>query len=313
MYESFYRLRERPFSVQPDPAYAYPGAEHQIAIAKIGYAADYRSGLAVLTGPVGVGKTTVANILQNTWAADSKKTVAFLPSASVRTPAAFLRLVLEAYGQDSARYGADNWRFLQKFLLSEDEAGRHCVLLLDEGQAVSPENLDTIAELTNFQTAKTKLITVVILAQDNFANKTERKDAFRSRIAVIGHLDPLTFEDTQAMIAHRLQTAGGGSIGEYFTPEALHSIYKVTRGVPRDICVLCDAALVDGYVRDQALMDEGLIERVATEMSREKRWSLDGAKPPRAAPRPPKPKPEATPAPPAKTPAATGRKAKATK
>jgi type II secretory pathway predicted ATPase ExeA len=264
-----------PFSVQPDPRFAYPSTEHQIAIAKMRYAADQKRGLAVLTGPVGAGKTTVANQLNLTWSGDMGKTVGFLPSASARTPAAFLRLVLEAFGQQPTRTAADNRRFLEMFLLAEYKDGRHPVLLLDEGQNVSPENIDTIADLTNFQTARTKLITVVLLAQDNLANKLERKEAFRSRIAVVGHLDPLSFEEMTGMIDHRLKTAGGKTVGDYFEPDSLIEVYNVTRGVPRDVCVLCDALFVNGYVRDQRRMTPPLVERTVAEMSREKRWPVD--------------------------------------
>ena len=274
MYEEFYGLRETPFSVQPDPRFAFPSAEHKIAIAKMRYAADQKRGLAVLTGPVGVGKTTVANQLQIAWVSEPEKTVGYLPSAAVRTPAAFLRLVLESFGQKPTRTESDNRRFLEIFLLAEYREGRHAILLLDEGQNVYPDNIDTIADLTNFQTAKSKLITVVMLAQDNLPNKLERKEAFRSRIAVIGHLDPLSFEDTVGMIDHRIRTAGGESVHSYFDESALHAIYATTRGVPRDICILCDAAFVNGYVRDQRKMDAALIELTADEMRIEKRWPV---------------------------------------
>ena len=239
------------------------------------YAADQKRGLAVLTGPVGSGKTTCANQLQLTWDEDKAKTVGFLPSASVRTPAAFLRLVLEAFGQQPTRTASDNRRFLELFLMNEYKEGRHPILLLDEGQNISPENIDTIADLTNFQTARTKLITVVMLAQDNLANKLERKEAFRSRIAVIGHLDPLSFEDMCGMISHRLVTAGGAAdLSKYFEQPALIEVYNTTKGIPRDICILCDACFVNGYVRDQRVISAALVERTVGEMSREKKWPI---------------------------------------
>jgi general secretion pathway protein A len=267
VYLEFFGLTEAPFSVQPDPKFAYPSQEHKIAIAKMRYAADQKRGLAVLTGPVGAGKTTVANQLLVTWEEDKTKNVAFLPAASMRTPAAFLRAVLEAFDQKPTRTAADNQRFLELFLLSEYKEGRHCVLLLDEGQNVSPDNIDTIAELTNFQTAKSKLITL--------PNKLERKEAFRSRIAVVGHLDPLSFEDMCGMIAHRLKTAGGEKVNKYFNEEALHEIYATTRGIPRDICVLCDACMVNSYVNDQRIANAALVEKSVAEMAREKRWPVE--------------------------------------
>ena len=192
------------------------------------YAADQKRGLAVLTGPVGMGKTTIANQLQITWDSDVSKTVAFLPSATVRTAAAFLRLVLESYGKETARTEGDNRRLLERFLLDQYEAGKHPILLLDEGQNVSSLNINTISDLTNFQTAQTKLITVVMLAQDNLPKKLERHDAFRSRIAVVGRLDPLNLEEMTGMIAHRIKVAGGGTLESYFIDDAMPAIYSIT-------------------------------------------------------------------------------------
>ncbi len=117
MYEEFYGLRETPFSVQPDPRYAYPSVEHKVAIAKMRYAVDQKRGLAVLTGPIGIGKTTIANSLQMTWDTEPNKTVAFLPGAPVRTPGQFLRLMLESFGITALRTEAQNRQALEQFLL----------------------------------------------------------------------------------------------------------------------------------------------------------------------------------------------------
>ncbi len=274
MYEQFYGLRETPFSVQPDPRYAFPSVEHKVSIAKMRYAVDQKRGLAVLTGPVGSGKTTIANGLQMTWDDDPTKTVAFLPGAPVRTPGQFLRLILEAFGTPALRTEAQNRQALERFLLDEYTAGRHPVLLLDEGQNVTSRVIDAISDLTNFQTSQTKLITVVMLAQDNLPKKLERHDAFRSRIAVVGRLDPLSLEEMTEMIAFRITTAGGGAIDTYFEPQALADVHAITRGVPRDVCVLCDSLFVNGYVRDQRLMTPALVARTLSEMSREKKWPV---------------------------------------
>jgi type II secretory pathway predicted ATPase ExeA len=263
-----------PFGTQPSPRFAYPSAEHQIAVAKMRYAADQKRGLALLMGPVGSGKTTIAHQLQRTWAADDGKTVAFLPSAAVRSPGQFLRLVSEAYGLVPVRIAADNQKIIERFLLEEYAAGRHPVLLIDEAQTIHPDNIDVLAALSNFQTAEDKLITIVLLAQDNFPNKLSRKDAFRSRIAVVSNLDPLAFEDMKGMIEHRIRTAGGAGADALFEARSLIDIYNITRGVPRDVCVLCDASLVNAYVRAETVISPAVVAATYSEMVAAKKWPV---------------------------------------
>lgn len=261
-----------PFGTQPNPRFAFPSAEHKIAVAKMRYAADQKRGLALLMGPVGSGKTTIAHQLQRMWSEDAGKTTAFLPSASVRTPAQFLRLISEGFGLIPMRTAGDNQKLIERFLLDEYKAGRHPVLLIDEAQNVHPDNIDTLSNLTNFQTAEDKLITVVLLAQDNFPNKLSRKDAFRSRIAVVSNLDPLAFEEMRDMIDHRIKTAGGKSVAGLFQDRALIEIYNITKGIPRDVCVLCDATFVNAYVRAEKVITSEIVGATYAEMVKAKNW-----------------------------------------
>ncbi len=199
------------------------------------------------------------------------------------TRAAFLRSVLSAFDVEPTRNENDNRRFLQAFLVEQFREGKHPLLLIDEGQGVSSRNIDTIADLTNFQTSEEKLITVILFAQDNLPNKLERKEAFRSRIALYGNLDPLTFEDTCEMIAHRLRVAGGKDLSSYFEVPALHTIYNTSKGVPRDVCVLCNTVFIEGFVRSQRLLTCELVQKTVAEMKRIKKWPIQGVDTPLSA------------------------------
>lgn len=263
-----------PFGTQPNPRFAFPSAEHQIAVAKMRYAADQKRGLALLMGKVGTGKTTIANQLQRTWAEDSGKVMAFLPSASVRTQSQFLRLIAEGFGLTPARTVQDNKKAIERFLIEQYDARRHPILLIDEAQNVHADNIDVLSDLSNFQTAEDKLATIVLLAQDNFPAKLIRKEAFRSRIAVISNLDPLAFDDMRGMIEHRIATAGGGSLALYFGEKALIEIYNTTQGIPRDVCVLCDAAFVNAYVRGETVITPEIVGQTLAEMQRGKAWPV---------------------------------------
>jgi general secretion pathway protein A len=292
MYEEFFGLKEMPFSVMPDPRYAYRSLNHKVAEGRMRFAADYKSGLAVLTGPIGCGKTTIANMLVADWAEDAAKNVAYLPTADDRGRAAFVRRVMDGFGvqtERSYRNYADNRDALERFLLDEHNAGRHAVLVIDEAQKIHPDNFDTLTDLTNFQTATEKFLTIILFAQDNFANKLRLKDAFTSRIAFTGHLDPLSPEDMRGMIAHRLRVGGARlkerpaprkgedhvpDLSPVLTDDAIAEVYKVTKGVPRDVCIFLSALFLDAYVRNEKPIGCDLVLATLAEMSRMKKWPV---------------------------------------
>lgn len=291
MYEQFYGLRELPFSVMPNPRFAFRSLGHKMAEGRMRFAADHHSGLAVLTGPVGSGKTTVANMLINDWEDDPSKIVAYLPTAEERGRAAFLRMILNGFGVDTTARNYSVIRgHMETFLLDQYKAGKHAVLVLDEAQRIHSDNFDTLTDLTNFQTATEKFLTIILFAQDNLVNKLRLKDAFCSRIAFTGHLDPLSYDDTVGMIAHRLTTAGATvperevkqgrrkellpDLRPYLTDEAMIEIYKITKGVPRDVCVFLSALFLDGYLRNERPLDIALVRSSFEEMRKMKKWPV---------------------------------------
>lgn len=285
MYEDFYGLKEQPWAVLPDPKYAYRSMAHQIAEGKVRFAADYKQGLAVLTGPVGCGKTTVANGLIRDWSTDETKVVAYLPVADDRGKSSFLARIMDGFDLESSRLYSSNRNVLERFMLNMDDQGKHAVLVIDEAQKIHADNLDTIVDLTNFQTADRKFLTIILIAQDNFSNKLRTKDAFRSRIAFHGHLDPLSFDDTIGMIAYRLKVAGAKIKGEnpealksFLTLDALTDVYQITRGVPRDICVLLSSLFLESFVLDSKPIQAADVARTLAEMAKIKAWPVQEVK-----------------------------------
>jgi general secretion pathway protein A len=288
MYEPFFGLKEMPFSVLPDPRYAYPSMSHRLAEGKMRFAADYEEGLAVASGPVGSGKTTLANKLVAHWSQDSKKTVAFLPYAADRGRAAFLKGIMGGFGVDDVgRSYATNRKAFELFLIDQRKAGRHVVLVIDEGQDIYSENLDTIVDLTNFRTATAQFITVIIFAQDNFKNKlrTAGREAFNSRIAQYAHLDPLDPSDMHRMIAHRL-TIGGASvpsptdpdtlpdISSWITEDALVELYRITKGIPRDVCIFLNSLFLSAYLLHERPIRAATVLKTLSDLSNVKKWPV---------------------------------------
>ena len=252
-------LKDNPFSTTPDPKYAYETREHRLAMVKILYSIQERQGIFLLQGEVGTGKTTLCRFLLPTLEDDERYAVASLSNLSMRTSASMLRAVTAAYGLPSRFKEKDINDELLSFLLTAYRAEKTVVLLIDEAQTIPGPNLTTLHMLSNHQTLKHKLLQIVLFSQPTFSRKLEQVPALRSRITGAAYLNPLSFEDAVEMLRFRMETAGG-SFDEIFPDAELHHrMYQAAGGVPRDLCVLCNAALLNAYglgqdcVRPEAL------------------------------------------------------------
>lgn len=276
LYLKHFGLRVPPFSTSPDPEFAYQTREHQLAVTKVAYSVEEQRGLFLLTGPIGSGKTTVAELLVGTWDQQPELyAVAHLTDPSAATPAAFLRVVLASFGQPVARNLQDLKDALRTFLIETYRDKKIAILLLDEAQTISRANLDLLQMMSNEATAKAKLLQIVLFGQDNFVNKLAQKPALRSRITGGAHLDPLTLEDAMDMVRFRAQVAGG-EFSAMFLPEVHKPLYNASGGIPRELCVLCDAALVNAYALRRKAVDMECVE-AATDDLRFKGFRLQAA------------------------------------
>jgi general secretion pathway protein A len=259
-YLSHFGLTRAPFGTAPDPAFAVETRAHEIALLKIQDAVEQRLGLCLLKGPIGAGKSTIAYLLVRAWASRPEEfTVAYLSDPSAPTPAQFLRLLVGSFGLEPSRYAQDNKAQLRALLLDEYEAGRTVVVIVDEAQMVSGPNLGTLQQLSNEQTQNTKLIQIALLAQPSIDAKLARHAALASRIARRSVLEPLVLEEVTALITHRVGIAGGDA--RRLLPTSLHPrIMSASRGIPRRVCILCDNALFNAYVRGKWSVDEDSLQ-----------------------------------------------------
>jgi general secretion pathway protein A len=152
------------------------------------------------------------------------------------------------------------------FLVEQYRAGRTVVLLIDEAQTIQSANLDTLQAMANEQTQKAKLLQVVLLAQPNFEYKLTQKPALRSRIAGGTTLNPLTPDEATDLLRHRIGVAGG-DFDRIFAPETHKGLYNATNGVPRDLCVLCDAAMLNALAMNRRTVDGEAVERALSDLS----------------------------------------------
>ena len=262
MYEAFYGLKERPFTLMPDPDYLFLGSQHKLARAYLEYGIKERMGFVVLTGEVGTGKTTLIKSLLREKEAELCLGVLYQTSVEAED---LLDLLLKEFqvrghfgGSRTARLGAFN-----QFLLSAYARSEHVVLMVDEAQNLGPKALEELRLLSNLQTEKDPLLQVILVGQPGLRDRLKHPELrqLAQRVAIHFHLNPLDDDETKDYIRFRLARAGGSGI---FTVSALDRLYEYTQGVPRRINAWCDLALVAGFAEGRHEIDAEFIDLVIT-------------------------------------------------
>jgi general secretion pathway protein A len=287
MYERFYQLRERPFALSPDPEYLYPSRVHQEALDYLRYGLESQAGFIVITGEIGSGKTTLLQTLLRNL--DSQTTVGRIVNTMLE-PRELLETIMIDFGLDPAgRSKPLMLRDLSQFLVDQRLAGRLVLLVIDEAQNLARASLEELRMLSNLETEKSKLLQIVLVGQPNLRDllASPELEQLRQRITVSYHLPPLDAAETYNYINHRLRRAAIGAPIE-FPRDATDLIHARSRGVPRIINVICDAALVFGYAEERRIVDRATVVEVLEEL--EATGVLPAAAAPAAtAPSPPAP------------------------
>jgi putative secretion ATPase (PEP-CTERM system associated) len=266
MYERFYQLRERPFALSPDPDYLYPSRVHQEALDYLRYGVESQAGFIVITGAIGSGKTTLLQTLLRNL--DSQTTVGRIVNTMLE-PRELLETILIDFGLDpTGRSKPLLLRDLSQYLVDQRLAGRLVLLVIDEAQNLGLGALEELRMLSNLETEKSKLLQIVLVGQPNLRDKlaAPELEQLRQRITVSYHLPPLDADETGHYINHRLRRAALGAPLE-FPRAATDLIHARSRGVPRIINVICDAALVFGYAEEHRVFDDATIAGVLDELA----------------------------------------------
>lgn len=265
MYERFYDLRERPFALSPDPDYLYPSPVHREALDYLRYGIESHAGFVAITGEIGSGKTTLLQTLLR--GLDSQTTVGRIVNTMLE-PRELLETIMIDFGLDPAgRSKPLMLRDLAQYLVDQRLAGRLILLVIDEAQNLSLAALEELRMLSNLETEKSKLLQIVLIGQPNLRDKlaAPELEQLRQRITVSYHLGPLDQEETARYINHRLRRASTGAPLE-FPHDVTDLIHGRSRGVPRIINVICDAALVFGYAEERRQVDLALMRNVLIEL-----------------------------------------------
>lgn len=269
MYEAFYGLTSKPFQLNPDPSFYFGSKQHSRAKAYLEYGVSRHEGFVVITGEIGAGKTTILRTLIDSLHG-SDVVIGHLVTTQLGAEDT-LRMVGAAFGfhvKDVSK--AQLLITLEAFLVNQTSQGKRCLLIVDEAQNLTPQAVEELRMLSNFQFGNQALLQSFMVGQPEFREILQRPEMeqFRQRVAATCHIGPLDADETQRYIEHRLACAGANGKPS-FEPAAFGAIYKATRGIPRRINSLCDRLLLLGFLADKTHLTQADVDEVVQETAEE--------------------------------------------
>ncbi len=279
MYTAFYGLREKPFSLTPDPRYLFLSGSHREALAHLLYGIEQGEGFIAVTGEVGTGKTTLSRTVLERLGPETSVAFIFNPTL---TGEELLSTICEEFGLATAGLNRPQLSSqLNEFLLTQKRMGRRVLLIVDEAQNLKPRTLEEVRLLSNLETSTSKLIQILLFGQPELDEMLDSKELrqLRQRISVRWCLTTLSTSETAEYVRHRLRVAAGQDPGDLFHPRALREVQRWTGGVPRLVNLLCDRALLAGYAVGDRTIGSEHVRQAAKEIMgarrrrQAKRWS----------------------------------------
>lgn len=241
---------EQPFSNTPDPKFFFPTKTHQDALSQLRTGIVEKKGFLVLTGDVGTGKTTLCRTLLGRLGDGEVETALVLNPDLSETE--ILAAIARDFGLEGA--GASKSQLMEllyQHLVRRARAGCNSLIVIDDAQNLPLRSLEQVRMISNFETAKEKLVQILLVGQPELTARlpTQEFRQVRQRIAVHAQLTPLSAKETRAYILHRLATADVSATTVSFTEASFARIHKETRGFPRSINTLCDRTLAEARKR----------------------------------------------------------------
>ncbi|MBF0330602.1 MAG: AAA family ATPase [Candidatus Omnitrophica bacterium] len=266
MYKNFYGFKENAFNITSDPAFYFESSQHKEAYAHLLYGIKNRKGIISMTGEVGTGKTTLCRILLNQIDEQIKTAFIFNPSFS---QIQLLQMVTKDLGIPLPSKKNDKLEVmtvLNQFLLDETAKGHNVAIIIDEAQNLNTHQLEQVRLLSNLETEKEKLLQIILVGQPELLEKLKKKSLrqLNSRISVRYHILSLMRDDVSKYIEHRLRIAGAPHELK-FTESAIDDIFNFTKGTPRLINILCEHALLAGFVNETMTINSELVRTAAQE------------------------------------------------
>jgi general secretion pathway protein A len=260
MYEDFYGLKEKPFSIQPDPDFLFFSMRHSMAYAMLEYGVQNRAGFSVICGDIGCGKTTLVRHLLNNLSDQLQVGIVYNTHKHIDD---LLGWIMLAFNQPYE--GMSNialFEAFQKFLIKSYVDGKKVVLIVDEAQNLTADALESLRMLSNINADKDQLLQIILVGQPQLRDLLRKPELqqFFQRVSVDFFIPPLESTEVDKYIKHRLLVAGREE--PLFTAVAVKEIAEATKGIPRSINILCDTALVYGFSTGADKIDVGLVREV---------------------------------------------------
>jgi type II secretory pathway predicted ATPase ExeA len=260
MYESFYGMREKPFSLTPDPQFLVLARPHRRALTQLEYSVSSAAAFCLITGEVGSGKTTLIRHLLRL--VGQTVTVGLISNTNANLDR-LLQWVCMSFGLDySGKDDVTLYDLFTHFLIDEYSKGHKVILIVDEAQNLGPSRLEELRVLSNINVDKHLLLQTILVGQPQLREIIRAPEMLQlaQRISASCHICPLSVDEARIYVHHRLRIAGGSL--RLFSNAAVRLVYEHSKGIPRLINVYCDRALVYGYADGRPRIDSDLMAQV---------------------------------------------------
>jgi putative secretion ATPase (PEP-CTERM system associated) len=269
MYDDFYKLEGKPFQLTPDHKFFFNSKGHNRAMAYLRYGLEQGEGFIVITGGIGTGKTTLVRNLF-----DELSSMNVMAAQLVTTqvdPEDMLRMVCASFGL--AHEGLNKATLLhnlEAIARARHAEGKQMLLVVDEAQNLPARSVEELRMLSNFQVNNRALVQTFLLGQEEFKRTLQSSgmEQVRQRIIASYHLDPLSLEETEKYILHRLQLVGWKQ-DPTFSEGVFNMIYEFTGGVPRRINAMCDRLMLFGCLEEMHELNKDAVLSVMQELEQE--------------------------------------------
>jgi general secretion pathway protein A len=274
VYEAFYGLKQRPFAIVPQAEFLYLTQQHRTALSLLEYGILKPSVFSLITGDIGTGKSTLVRHLLGRLG--SSITVGVIGNTH-KAFGELLEWTLQSFGLEfRGKDKVEMFQLLSNFLMHEFVKNRRVVLVVDEAQNMTIDALEELRMVSNINADRHHLLQIILVGQTRLREKLRLPalHQFAQRIETDFHLRPLSVEDVEGYIRHRIKVAGRTD-GELFDADAARVIHRISRGVPRIINLVCDTALVYGFAAAKSIIDIEVVNELQRDKQEQGGWLFD--------------------------------------